>query len=91
MKKRTTFIAAILSLFSLGQPLLIKTGFALSNIGLTFFIIEKVNADQVNDLYIGYGHNQEFFDINILQKWMKFIGLLEQVWEISLTKIIKKL
>ena len=31
------------------------------------------------------------FDINILQKWMKFIGLLEQVWEISLTKIIKKL
>ena len=48
MKKRTTFIAAILSLFSLGHPLLIKTGFALSNLGLTFFIIEKVNADQVN-------------------------------------------
>ena len=51
----------------------------------------KLNSDQVNDLSIGYGHNQEFFDINILHKWMKFIGLLEQVWEISLTKITKKI
>ena len=51
----------------------------------------ELNADQVNDLSIGYGHNQEIFDMKILQKWGKFIGLLEEVWEISLTKIIKKL
>ena len=51
----------------------------------------ELNADQVHDLSIGYGHNPEIFNMNILQKWMKFIGLLEQVWEISLTKIIKKL
>ena len=51
----------------------------------------NLNADQIYDLSIGYGHNLEIFDINILQKWSKFIGLLEQVWETSLTKIVKNL
>ena len=51
----------------------------------------NLDADQIDDLSIGYGHNLEIFDINILQKWSKFIGLLEQVWETSLTKIVKNL
>ena len=51
----------------------------------------NLDADQIHDLSIGYGHNLEIFDINILQKWSKFIGLLEQVWETSLTKIVKNL
>ena len=45
MKKRTTFIAAILSLIPLGQPYLIKTGFTLSTLGFTTFVPEKVNAE----------------------------------------------
>ena len=44
MKKRIAFIAGILSLIPLGQPLLIKTGIALSTLGLTAFVPEKVNA-----------------------------------------------
>ena len=45
MKKRTAFIGAILSLIPLGQPLLIKTVIALSTVGLTTFVPEKVNAE----------------------------------------------
>ena len=45
MKKRIAFVAAILSLIPLGQPLIIKTGIALSTVGLTTFVSEKVNAE----------------------------------------------
>ena len=45
MKKRTAFIAVILSLIPFGQPLLIKTGIALSSIGLTTFFPKKVSAE----------------------------------------------
>ena len=48
MKKRIAFIAGILSLIPLGQPLLIKTGIALSTLGLTTFVLEKVNAELRN-------------------------------------------
>ena len=44
MKKRTAFIGAILSLISLGQPLLIKTGVGLSTKGLFIALDEKVYA-----------------------------------------------
>jgi len=45
MKKRTAFIGAILSLFPLGQPLLIKTFGVLSGSGVMFSLTEKVNAE----------------------------------------------
>ena len=45
MKKRIAFIAAILSLFPFGQPLLMKTGITLSTLGLPTFVPEKVNAE----------------------------------------------
>ena len=45
MKKRTAFVAAILSFIPFGQPLLIKAGIALSTVGLTTFVSEKVNAE----------------------------------------------
>ncbi len=45
MRKRTAFIAGILSFFTFGQPLLIKTGFVLSNSTVMLFLPEKVNAE----------------------------------------------
>ena len=48
MKKRTAFVGAILSLIPLGQPLMIKTGIALSAVGLTTFVSENVNAELRN-------------------------------------------
>ena len=48
MKKRTVFISAILSLIPLGQPLLIKTGLAISTTGLMLSVPEKVNAENAN-------------------------------------------
>ena len=44
MIKRTAFIGAILSLIPLGQPLLIKTGVALSTTGLMLSLLERANA-----------------------------------------------
>ena len=44
MKKRTAFIGAILSLIPLGQPLIVKTGVALSSTGLMLLVSEKVYA-----------------------------------------------
>ena len=48
MKKRTAFVGAILSLIPLGHPLMIKTGIALSAVGLTTFVSENVNAELRN-------------------------------------------
>ena len=48
MKKRIAFIAAIFSLFPLGQPLILKTGIGLSSLVLTTFVSEKVHAEYRN-------------------------------------------
>ena len=45
MKKRTAFIGAILSLIPLGQPLIIKTGVALSSTGLMLLVSDNVYAN----------------------------------------------
>ncbi len=45
MKKRTAFIGAILSLISLGQPILIKTGVVLSSSVVLLSLIQRVNAE----------------------------------------------
>ena len=55
MKKRTAFIGAILSLISLGQPLLIKTGVVLSGSAVIFSLPEKVKAENAQYYYdVGY-------------------------------------
>ena len=51
MKKRTAFIAALVSLLPLGQPLLIKIGVTFSSVGVTLFVSEKVNAESAVDFY----------------------------------------
>ena len=48
MKKRTAFIGAILSLIPFGQPLLMKTGVALSSTGLMLLVSENVYARDAN-------------------------------------------
>ena len=44
MKKRTAVIGAILSLIPLGQPLIIKTGVAISSSAVILSLPKKVNA-----------------------------------------------
>ena len=58
MKKRTAFIAGILSLMPLGQPLLIKTSLVLSSSGLMLLVPEKANADSAM-FYLNKG-NEKF-------------------------------
>ena len=45
MKKRTAFIAGILSLLPFGQPLIIKAGVVLSPTGIMLVASEKVYAN----------------------------------------------
>ena len=54
MKKRTAFFGAILSLISLGQPLFIKTGVALSTSGFIFFHTEQVLSNSYNFIICGF-------------------------------------
>ena len=61
MKKRTAFIAAILSLIPFGQPLLIKAGAVLSTTGLMLAVHEKVHA---NDAVFYYNRANEKFRNN---------------------------
>ena len=51
MKKRTAFVSALLSLISLGQPLLLKTGIFLSTSGITILSSQKVNAETSTSYY----------------------------------------
>ena len=57
MKKRTAFIVAILSLIPLGQPLIIKTGVALSTTGLMLYVPEKSQAESA-DFYFNRAYDK---------------------------------
>ena len=48
MKKRTAFIGAILSLIPFGQPLIIKTGFFVSNVGFILSIPDEAKAKEIS-------------------------------------------
>ena len=51
MKKRTPLFCALLSLIPLGQSLIIKTGFVLTNTGLMLTFPEKAHAESANNYY----------------------------------------
>ena len=51
MKKRTALFGAILSLIPISQPLLFKTGVALSSSAVMFSLAEKVNANDAEYYY----------------------------------------
>ena len=48
MKKRTAFIGAILSLISIGQPLIIRSVVVLSTTGLILAVSENVHAENAS-------------------------------------------
>ena len=55
MQKRTAFIGAILSLISIGQPLIVKSGVVLSTTSLILALPQKVGFPQVSlRIYISY-------------------------------------
>ena len=51
MKKRNVVIGAILSLISIGQPLIIKSGVVLSTTGLMLAFPQKVNAKSADKYF----------------------------------------
>ena len=62
MKKRTAFIGAILSLVTLVQPCLFKTGFILTN-SLIFLIPQnQVNAHNHNSNYLRWKSGRNLFN-----------------------------
>ena len=63
MKKRTVFIGAILSLISIGQPLIIKSGVVLSTTSLMLALPQKVNAksaDKYFDIAYEMGNSGDY-------------------------------
>ena len=57
MKKRTALIGAILSLIPVSQPLLFKTGVALSSTGLMLLVSDNVYAND-GDYYFNLGNEK---------------------------------
>ena len=50
-----------------------------------------LNENQIYELSKGYNNYDKFFNIHVLQKWILFIDLFDQIWEIVLTSISKNL
>tara|TARA_B100001029_G_C14753853_1_gene282256 strand:- start:8 stop:382 length:375 start_codon:yes stop_codon:yes gene_type:complete len=66
MKKRTALIGAILSLIPISQPLLFKTGVALSSFAVILFVPEKANADSYQkyvDLAVKEGNQKNWYEM----------------------------
>ncbi|MDA7575212.1 phosphotransferase [Gammaproteobacteria bacterium] len=51
----------------------------------------QLNQCQINELSLGYNANKNFFNMDVLNPWIKFIEYLEEIWEISLHKISNEL
>ena len=51
----------------------------------------KLTQRQIIELSFGYKANKNFFHIDRLNQWIKFIEFLEEIWKISVNKISNKL
>ena len=51
----------------------------------------ELNQDQVNELLQGYKACSKFFQIDALISWIKFIDYLEEIWSISVSKILNNI
>ena len=51
----------------------------------------ELNQSQINELLEGYKANSKFSQINGLIAWIKFIDYLEDIWSISLSKILNNI
>jgi hypothetical protein len=51
----------------------------------------ELNQSQINELLEGYKANSKFSQIDGLISWIKFIDYLEDIWSISLSKILNNI
>ena len=51
----------------------------------------KLDPNQIHDLSIGYGGDQELFAMERLKDWIEFIIYLDEIWKISLDVILEQL
>ena len=50
----------------------------------------ELNEKEINELSIGYCLNAELFNQEKLNKWIEFIGYLDEVWELCILKLSSK-
>jgi thiamine kinase len=51
----------------------------------------KLDPNQIYELSIGYGGDQELFKIERLNRWIEFIHYLNEIWKISVNVILEQL
>ena len=51
----------------------------------------KLDPNQIHDLSIGYGGDQELFAMERLKDWIEFIIYLDEIWTISVNVILEQL
>ncbi len=51
----------------------------------------ELNQSQINELLQGYKSNSKFSQMDELIRWIKFIDYLEEIWSISLSKILNNI
>ncbi|MBC8221178.1 MAG: phosphotransferase, partial [SAR86 cluster bacterium] len=50
----------------------------------------QLSQSQINELSCGYKANKHIFHMDTLNPWIQFIEYLEEIWEISVTKLLNK-
>ena len=50
----------------------------------------QLSQSQINELSFGYKANKHIFHMEKLNPWIQFIEYLEEIWEISVTKLVNK-
>jgi len=49
----------------------------------------QFNQSQITEFSLGYKGNNGLFSIDILKQWIEFIDYLEEIWRLSVTKILE--
>ena len=51
----------------------------------------QLNQSEIDYFSIGYGGNKELFKIKKLNQWITFIQYLDEIWKISVNRLIEQL
>jgi thiamine kinase-like enzyme len=51
----------------------------------------ELNQSQINEISQGYKAHSKFFQMDALIPWIKFIDYLEEIWSISISKILNNI
>jgi hypothetical protein len=49
----------------------------------------QLNQSQINKMSLGYKFDNKLFHRDKLHQWIEFIDYLDEIWKISLAKILK--